>query len=207
MNRHESLVMREVEKQRQLKISEKEQLARDRKEYKQKIKRELKEQNCTILEHPVANLNARAIREHLTAVLPKKYPTNPDDQNDIARELYKWVMREHPNSYPRRLDEFAIANGLNFYHFRQMAATNNFFREIYEFCGNVVSQRVYNSWEINEIDSGFARDFLFEHDRTFAERHHRLTALKNQDNQERPKQIVEVMEIRNCPEVPERKKE
>jgi hypothetical protein len=203
------LIHEAVERERKSKLSPQMQLALDRKEYRKLVKKQPKESNCSILEQIDINLNAHAPDEE--APLWNKslsaYPTDPLLQNELADLLKKWVMKGYPNEVPKRLDEFAIMNNMNFFQFKRMAATNNYFRETLEFCGNVISQRVYNRWDEQECDKDYARDFLYEHDRTFAERHHRLTALKNQEVVERPKQVVEIKTIPNCPEVPERKKD
>lgn len=135
----------------------------------------------------------------------KKYPKTKEEQDEIADALMKWTLKRFPDEVPNRLDMFAIENRMNMTWLYQIAHVNNYFRDILEFCGKVVSQRVLDDWQYQKICKDYARYFLFQNDRTFADIHQKLQQLKNEDTK-RTGNITVIMERSpECPDVPTRK--
>jgi hypothetical protein len=172
-----------------------------------------KTEECCFTEQLELNSPARGISKrelqsfnHWAKLRP--YPKAKDEQDELGQELFAWVMKGYPEDIPESLEPFAIMNGFSPRRFKQICSVNNYFRELYELAGSVVSQKVYHEWRYQKICKDYARDFLFENSVTFADRHRELQAIKNDDAKKNPGNITVVMQdYKECPEVPKKEED
>lgn len=135
----------------------------------------------------------------------RSYPKSKAEQDELGEQLITWVMKGYPEDIPESLEPFAIMNGFSPKRLKNICGVNNYFRELYELAGAVVSQRVYSEWRYQKICKDYARDFLFENSVLFADRHRELQKLKNEDNNTKGNVTVIMDKSPDCPMVPVRK--